>query len=136
PIVSLETPISAYVTTTQSLETNLSTLVASLNSSGTPTLTLSQVNTTLQAEAEAYRTGMNAGLLVTHPNIATTVGTAVTTLEDAVSTIAADNSATALSQLHTAIAQFDTAILDTTGLFGTHGLVNQESASTGYIAQT
>ncbi len=134
PIVSLETPISAYVTTTQSFETNLSTLVASLNSSGTPSLTLSQVNTTFQAEAEAYRTDMNAGLLVTHPNIAATVGTAVTTLEDTVNTIAADNSATALSQLHTAIAQFDTAILDTTGLFGTMGLVTQESASTGYIA--
>ena len=125
PIVSLETPISAYVTTTQSFETNLGNLVATLSSSSPPSL--SQVNTTLQSEAEAYRTAMNAGLLVTHPNIAATVGTAVTTLEDAA------NSATDVSQLNTAIAQFDTAILDTTGLFGTSGLVNRASAAHGYI---
>jgi hypothetical protein len=133
PILSLSTPISAYVTTTQSFETNLGKLVATLNSSSTPTLTLSQVNTTLQAEAEAYRTDMNAGSLVTHANIAAIVGNAVTTLEDTVNTIAAENSSTALSQLHTAIAQFDTTILDTTGLLGTHGPVNQASAARGFI---
>src|SRR5271165_4696984 len=91
PIFSLNTPVSAYVTATQSFETDLGVLANSLSSTATPTLTLPEVSTTIQAEAEAYRASMDAGLQVTHPNISSTVNAAVTTLEDTVITIANTN---------------------------------------------
>ena len=65
PIYSLNTPVSAYVTETQSFETDLGTVTDQL--SATTPLSLSDVSTTIQAEAEAYRASMDAGLQVTHP---------------------------------------------------------------------
>jgi hypothetical protein len=133
PIFSLKTPVSAYVTATQTFETNLGVLANSLSSTATPTLTLPDVSTTIQAEAEAYRASMDAGLQVTHPDLSSTVNAAVTTLEDTVETIASANSSTAQADIHTAIAAFDSAILDTTGLFGLNGPVNQVNSELGYV---
>ncbi len=133
PIYSLNTPVSAYVTATQTFETNLGVVANALSSTATPTLTLPQVSTTIQAEAEAYRASMDAGLQVTHTNLSTTVNAAVTTLEDTVETIASANSSTAQADIHSAIAAFDSAILDTTGLFGLNGPVNQVNSKLGYV---
>ena len=58
---------------------------------------------------------------------------AVTTLENSVIAIANANSSTAESDIHTAIAAFDSAILDTTGLFGLNGPVNQVNSELGYV---
>ena len=113
PIHSLNTPVSAYRTATQNFETDLSTVTDTLSSTSLP---LPEVSTTIQAEAEAYRASMDAGLQVTHPNISSTVNAAVTTLEDTVITIANTNDPTAESDIDTAITAFDAAILDTTGL--------------------
>ena len=82
PIYSLNTPVSAYVTETQSFETDLGTVTDQL--SATTPLSLTDVSTTIQAEAEAYRASMDAGLQVTHPGLSSTVNAAVTTLEDMV----------------------------------------------------
>ena len=131
PIYSLNTPVSAYVTETQSFETDLGTVTDQL--SATTPLSLSDVSTTIQAEAEAYRASMDAGLQVTHPNISSTVNSAVTTLESSVIAIAIANSSTAESDIPTAIAAFDSAILDTTGLFGLNGPVNQVNSELGYV---
>ena len=76
---------------------------------------------------------MDAGLQVTHPGLSSTVNAAVTTLEDTVIAIANANSSTAESDIHTAIAAFDSAILDTTGLFGLNGPVNQVNSELGYV---
>ena len=137
PIFSLKTPVSAYVTATQTFETNLGVLANSLSSTATPTLTLPEVSTTIQAEAEAYRASMDAGLQVTHTNLSTTVNSAVTTLESSVIAIAnaspTPSNSTAESDIHTAIAAFDSAILDTTGLFGLNGPVNQVNSKLGYV---
>ena len=130
PIFSLDTPVRAYVTATQTFETDLGFLTDALSSSA---LALSDVGTTIQAEAEAYRASMDAGLQVTHPNISSTVNAAVTTLEDTVETIVSADSSTAESDVHAAIAAFDSAILDTTGLFGLHGPVNQVNSKLGYV---
>ncbi len=131
PIYSLNTPVSAYITATQSFETDLGTVTDQL--SATTPLSLSDVSTTIQAEAEAYRASMDAGLQVTHPGLSSTVNAAVTTLEDTVITIATTNDPTAESDIHTAIAAFDSAILDTTGLFGLNGPVNQVNSELGYV---
>jgi hypothetical protein len=131
PIFSLKTPVSAYVTATQSFETDLGTVNDQL--SATPPLSLSDVSTTIQAEAEAYRASMDAGLEVTHPNISSTVNSAVTTLESSVIAIATAMSSTAEADISTAIAAFDSAILDTTGLFGLNGPVNQVNSELGYV---
>src|SRR5271166_6721579 len=71
PIFSLNTPVSAYVTATQSFETDLGTVTDQL--SATTPLSLTDVSTTIQAEAEAYRASMDAGLQVTHPGLSSTV---------------------------------------------------------------
>ncbi len=133
PIYSLNTPVSAYVTTTQTFETDLGVLANSLSSTAPTTLTLPQVSTTIQAEAEAYRASMDAGLQVTHSNLSSTVNASVTTLESSVIAIANANNSTAQTEIHDAIATFDSAILDTTGLFGLHGPVNQVNSELGYV---
>ncbi len=133
PIHSLNTPVSAYRTATQSFETDLDTVTDTLSSTAPTPLTLPEVSTTIQAEAEAYRASMDAGLQVTHPNISSTVNAAVTTLEDTVITIANTNDPTAESDIKTASAAFDAAILDTTGLFGPNGPVNRVNSELGYV---
>src|SRR5271166_1505457 len=125
PIFSLNTPVSAYVTATQSFETDLGTVTDQL--SATTPLSLTDVSTTIQAEAEAYRASMDAGLQVTHPGLSSTVNAAVTTLESSVI------SSTDESDINTAIAAFDSAILDTTGLFGLNGPVNRVNSELGYV---
>jgi Bacterial Ig-like domain (group 3)/Putative Ig domain len=127
PIFSLNTPVSAYVTATQTFETDLGVVANTLSSTATTPLTLPKVSTTIQAEAEAYRASMDTGLQVTHPNISSTVNAAVTTLESSVI------SSTDESDINTAIAAFDAAILDTTGLFGLNGPVNQVNSELGYV---
>ena len=133
PIFSLNTPVRAYVTATQTFETDLGVVANTLSSTAPTPLTLPEVGTTIQAEAEAYRASMDAGLQVTHPNLSSTVNAAVTTLEDTVITIANANSSTAESDIHAAIAAFDSAILDTTGLFGLKGPVNRVNSKLGYV---
>ena len=131
PIYSLNTPLSAYITATQSFETDLGTANAQLTRHSP--LDLSDVSTTIQAEAEAYRTSMDAGLQVTHSGLSTKVNAAVTTLENTVIAIANANSSTAQSDISNAIATFDSSILDTTGLFGLNGPVNQVNSELGYV---
>jgi hypothetical protein len=82
------------------------------------------VNATLKAEADAYRADLDAALLVTHPNIASTVHTAVTNLENKASSIAQSGGTNARSQLPDAVKAFDTSILDKNGLFGPDGVVS------------
>ena len=133
PLYALETPTSAYVTTTQDFEANLGTLTATLSTGTTPSLTIQQVSTTLTAEAEAYRNDLHSALQVTHPNISSQVDEAVDTLESTVSTIAQSGTADAQAQVTNAINVFDTAIFDTTGLFGPSGAVAQAVATYGYL---
>ena len=125
PIFSLNTPVSAYVTATQSFETDLGTVTDLLSATTPPSLT--DVSTTIQAEAEAYRASMTPVSRSLSPNISSTVNAAVTTLESSVI------SSTAESDIHTAIAAFDAAILDTTGLFGLNGPVNRVNSELGYV---
>ena len=133
PIYSLKTPFNAYVTTTQTFETNLATVNDSLSSTSANPLALSDVGATMIAEAEAYRTAMDAGLQVTHSNLSTTVNSEVSILENTVTEIVNAAPTDAESQLSNAIATFDSAILDTTGLFGLNGPVAQDNTNLGYI---
>jgi len=133
PIYSLNTPVSAYVKATQNFEIDLGTVADALSTTAPVPLKLPQVSTTIQAEAEAYRASMDAGLQVTHPDLSSTVNASVTTLESTVIAIANANSSTAEADIHTAIATFDSAILDTTGLFGLNGSVIQVNSELGYV---
>jgi hypothetical protein len=131
PIFSLDTPVSAYITETQTFETDLGTVNEQL--SATTPLSLADVSTTIQAEAEAYRATMDAGLQVTHAGLSSEVSSAVTTLESSVISIATAGSSTAQSEISTAIATFDSATLDRTGLFGLNGPVNRVNSELGYL---
>jgi hypothetical protein len=132
PIFSLGTPLSGYVTTTQIFENQLNSLSNELGTSGT-TLTPADAVVTLQAEAEAYRSTMMAGLLITHSDYASTVNTAVDTFESATSGIGSETAAIAQSDLNRAIVAFDTAILDTSGLFGSSGVAGLANSKFGYL---
>jgi len=116
----LGTAFSALAQRTQTFETDLNTLAQTLASGATPSLTIAQVSTTLNAEAEAYRADVS-GSLYLHPNINQAVNNAVTTLETQVNTIAQSGASDAQTQVQAAIAAFDAALLDTTGLFGPSG---------------
>ena len=131
PIYSLDTPVSAYVSTTQLFETELKSVATGLGASTSP-LTTADANLTVQALAEAYRANLHAGLQVTHPNISNEADTAITTLENAAAAITSTGTA-AQTELTTAITAFDTAVLDTTGLFGPQGKVSQVNAEYGYV---
>jgi hypothetical protein len=133
PIFSLDTPISAYVTVTQNFESDLKTLEQSLSSTSSTAPSVSDVGTTLLAEAEAYRADIHAGLQVTHPNISNMVDQAVNNLEDAESALDTTSNTNAQSQLTTAITAFDTAVLGTTGVFGPQGRVSRVNAELGYV---
>jgi hypothetical protein len=129
PIVTLGTPVSAYVTVTQTFESNLKALASNLGSSSP----IADPGLTFLAEAEAYRADMHAGLQVTHPNISNSVDQAVDALETAVGAVDLTNATTAQTQLTAAFTAFDTAMLDTTGLFGSKGPVVQANAEYGYV---
>lgn len=131
PITSLGTPVSAYVTTSQTFESDLESLASNLES----TSPIADPGLTFLAEAEAYRAAMHAGLQVTHPNISNSVDQAVNTLESAVGAVDLTNPATAQTQLTAAFTAFDTALLDQTGLFGPKGPVVAVNAEYGYIPQ-
>jgi hypothetical protein len=129
PIISLGTPLSAYVTTTQTFESNLKALASNLAS----TSPIADPGLTFLAEAEAYRAEMDAGLQVTHPNISNSVNQAVNALEAAVGAVDLTNATTAQTQLTVAFTAFDTAMLGKTGLFGPQGPVAKVDAEYGYV---
>jgi len=123
PLFSLGTPLSAYVTATQALESDLQTLAQSLSSSATTPLTTEQVSDTMLAETLAYQTDLHAALQVTHPTISNTVDLAVASLLSTANSIASETSSAAQTDVNNAISAFDTAILDTTGVFGPKGVI-------------
>ncbi|QEH32219.1 Bacterial Ig-like domain (group 1) [Aquisphaera giovannonii] len=131
PIKSLDTPVGAYVTTTQAFVTQLETQGQSLLS-GTSAST-ADLTTTFQAAVAAYRADMFAGLLVTHPNIAGRVDASLTTLEDSIAAIDPTDPTAALSSAKTAITTFQTAMLGSSGLFGTGGPVYAANDRYGYV---
>jgi hypothetical protein len=124
PLRPLGTPFSAFVDRTQTFESDLNVLVQGLGASASTPLTIAQVETVLQAEAEAYRADLD-GSLYLHPNVAKIVDSAVTSLENQVSSIAQSGGANAQSQVQAAVNSFDAQVLDTTGLFGPSGVIAQ-----------
>lgn len=138
PITALNTPLSAYVTATQTFQANANTVVKGLSSSSTTPLTVAQAALTLAAEAEAYRADVHAGTQVTSPRVSAQVDSAVSTLEstiDSVVTSGADAS-TAQSKLTTALSTFATTVLDTTGIFGPQGPVAPTVSGNGTLPMT
>ncbi len=130
PIYSLGTTLSAYVNVTKIFQQSLTDLSNGLNSS---TINSTQAAATLDAEAQAYRSAVYAGLYVIHPNISNKMDQAVTGLEFAAAAIQGQDSATALTSLNAAIDTFDQAILDSDGLFGPQGVVAKNANSIGLV---
>ncbi len=133
PIFSLGTKLSGYATATQVFEARLRFVANSLDASG---LTSEEASSVVQAEAEAYRSTIYAGLLLNNSDFASRVGAAVSTLESTARSMAGEDEASALAALDRAIATFDTAVLDTSGLFGPNGYAGIANAKYGYIPQS
>ncbi len=128
PLYSLHTPLSGYSTATQSFETDLSDIAAGLTASAP--LTPAEASTTMLAESVAYQANIHAALQVTHPSISNTVDQAVASLISTANSIATDSSnSDAATQIESAINAFDAAILDTTGVFGSKGVIAVSLAS-------
>jgi hypothetical protein len=129
PLLSLGTPLTGYVTATESFESDLSALALDLGSSAATSLTPAQASTTALAETLAYQTDIHAALQMTHPNISNMVDQAVDALENAAISLATETSTVAQTDLQTATSAFDTAILDTNGVFGPKGVISVSLAS-------
>lgn len=123
-LTPLNAPNSAFVQATKLFESQLNVLPPTLGVGASPSLTIQQVQTVVDAEATAYSETLTASL-VTHPNVLSQVNSALTTLTNRVANIAAGTSTTPGALLTSAIAAFDQAILDTTGLFGPLGAHNR-----------
>jgi hypothetical protein len=122
PLLTLSTPFSGFVQATRSFETDLNSLVPTLDSTSTTPLTLAQVQAEVAADANAYSSGMAVALYL-KPSVDAQVNTAVTTLDTSVAAITADTSSSEQAALTAAITAFDVAVLDTTGIFGPQGEV-------------
>jgi|GEM_PF-2661546 len=123
PLRPLNTPNAGFAKATSLFEEQLRALVPTLAPGATPSLTIQEVSTIVDAEALAYRDAMAASL-VTHPRVLQQVDNAVVTLTNSVATIAAGTSSDPAGDLTQAINVFDQALLDTTGLFGPRGAHN------------
>jgi hypothetical protein len=130
PINSLATPLSGFVSITQTFEQALNAVSSQV---GGTTLAPADAAVTIQADSEAYRSTMMAGLLITHTDFANQVNLAVDTLESSTSGIGADTAANAQATINRAIVAFDTAILDTSGLFGSSGNAGLLNSKFGYL---
>ena len=133
PIYSTHTSVNTNISTTQIFETNLASLARTLSSTSSNALTISDVSTTLQAEAESYRADMFAALKVTHQSQAGKIDNAVTTLENYVLGAAGRNDTAAQANVNQAIANFDSTILGISGLLSIHGPVNQVNSALGFV---
>jgi hypothetical protein len=129
PIFALNTPLSAFVTTTTNFETDLMDLAQSLSTGASPALTVPQVTGTLVAEANAYVADIYAGLKLAHPNVSDAVATAVINLGVAATKLDTTSNANAQTELESAITTFDDAVLDKTGVFGPAGDVSSAVAA-------
>jgi hypothetical protein len=133
PIFSLGTPLSAYVTATQTFETESNTILQNIGSTASGAPTTADLSTTLLADSQAYLSAMYVGLQVTHPNLANSVAQAVTTFQSAASSLDQTDATTAQTQLKAAINAFDATILDASGLFGPQGVAGLVNAQYGFI---
>ena len=133
PITSLNTSLAGFAAATEAFEADLETLIQSLSSGAATPLDAAQVSSTALTEAEAYQAALHSGLEVTNPNISSTADAAVNSLESAISSIAQDTAADAQSALASAISTFDAAVLDTNGLFGTHGPISHVIGTNGVL---
>ncbi|MFO0888837.1 MAG: Ig-like domain-containing protein [Isosphaeraceae bacterium] len=132
PIFSTGTTLSAYATATRLFENSLRVLAGSFATGTTEGLTPAEVSTTLQSEAEAYRSTINTGLLLNNTDYATQVNTAVDALESTARAFASEDAALAQARLARAIVTFDTAVLDTSGLFGPSGYAGLANSRFGF----
>ncbi len=126
PILAIGTKPAAITASTKAFQAELTTLENDLNGGS---LTLQQFNTTLGAEAEAYRNDVHAGIQMTQLRISGEADTDINALELTSSQVAQTNLAYAQTQLPQAIKTFDNAVLDTNGLFGPKGALNKSKPS-------
>jgi hypothetical protein len=124
PIHPLGTSLSAMASTTKEFESELNTLTRSLSAGS---LSLDQLNATLDAEAESYRTEVHASIQVNDFRISLDSDADVNSLEKKVNAIALTNPTDAQTALTAAIKNFDNSVLGTTGLFGARGAYSHAS---------
>jgi hypothetical protein len=118
PILAFNTKPAAITSAAKTLSADLSELTADL---GNSFLTLAQVDTTLDAEAEAFRSVVHAGIQRTQLAISGQADLLITGLESAANTIAQTNPSNPGAELSAVISSFDNATLGTKGLFAPHG---------------
>lgn len=120
PLEPIGTTNAGYAKATQSFIDQLNALKPAIVPGSTPHITPAQLQTVVDAGAQAYAAAMHASL-VTHPYASAQVDKAVTDLTNAVANIAATNPTDPTVLYTTAVNAFDAALLDTTGFFGPQG---------------
>ncbi len=99
PIAALDTSLSAFVTMTNDFESELSAVAQSLGTGASPALTVPQAENMVNAESNAYLASINAGLKVSHGNVAQSVAGAVDNLLESVSELNSSDATSAQNGL-------------------------------------
>ncbi len=120
PLHPKNTPNEGFAKATKDFETELKSLQPMLDTGASPSLTDTQLQSIVNADANGYASAVGASL-VGHNNVSTLVNNAVTALSRTVANIAATNPADSANLYANALIQLDDALLDTTGLFGPKG---------------
>jgi hypothetical protein len=126
PIQAIGTSTTALANLTKTFRNDLNILADDL---GNGSLTLNQVNTTVDAEAEAYRAEVHAGVQVGDLAVSGHADTDINALENIVNAIDQTDPSDAETELNSAIKTFTNSVLDTTGLFGPRGAFSRASKS-------
>ena len=126
PIVAIGTKSSTLIALTKTTDSSLTT-VANLYAGGS--LTLQQAATTIEVEAEAYRSDVHAALQVTQLKISGETDAKINALERTVVNLATTSPSTASSQLSTAVTTFGNQVDGKTGLIGTNGALVHSKGS-------
>ncbi len=126
PIQGIGTAKSVPASLTKAFRNQLNLLS---NDLGNGSLTLDQFNTTLGAEAEAYRGQIHAAIQPSSLAISGRTDNRINILESTVNTIAQAAPTNASSQAASAIKTFVGSVLDTTGIFGPRGAFSKVPAN-------
>jgi hypothetical protein len=118
PILAIGTSSSVLPARTKAFRNELNVLSSDLSNGS---LTIDQLTTTLGAEAEAYRSQVHAAIQVYDPAISGHADTHINALENTINAIEESSASNESTEVNSAIKTFVGSVLDTTGLFGTHG---------------
>jgi len=126
PLHPLNSPVSAYRSASNTLNTQLTTAGNALGSTSTPRLTLAQLQAIAVADATAYQATVDASLQQ-NPNAQSKVAVPVAAFEGAVNAITTTDLSVQQTAYTTAVSNLKSALIGSGGLFAPDGQVGRSA---------